>query len=299
MISTRVLTISALIAFAGLPAPLLAQEAGAAVDLSENAKERINHSGRLRMLSQRIPSAACHLDRRIEIDAARTLLAGAAADFDRILDALEFGGDEGLNILAPETRRRTLLRISELRALWEPLRVAAEALVDGGGSDADIELLLTQNLSVLQAAQLLVEELVKQYANPNATTQASLFLIDISGRQRMLTQKASKEACMLDSRFATESTASDLAGTVGIFEASLAALRFGMPEVGILPPPNDAISEGLDGVLNDWNAVKPYLDELAEGGAIDDDARAVKFTQLNTTMANMNTVVDLYTASAR
>ena len=74
----------------------------------ENAEERINYSGKLRMLSQRIPSAACHLSRGIDVEGARALLRAAPAEFEQILTALEFGGDTELNIKHPETRRKSI-----------------------------------------------------------------------------------------------------------------------------------------------------------------------------------------------
>jgi len=264
----------------------------------ENAQERINFSDKLRMLSQRIPAAACHLNRGIALTAASALLEDATAEFERILTALEFG-DEGLNILEPESRRKSLARIHELREKWEPFQDAAEAVIAGTATDAEIGYLLNENLPVLAAAQLVVEELVKQYSNPNAVTQASLMLIDISGRQRMLTQKMSKETCMIGGTHQTSQTLDDLQVTMGIFEASLEALRFGMPQVGIGAPPNAQISDGLEGVLEDWTRVKPLISEVLEDGALSDEDHQVKFIGLNTTMANMNTVVGMYANAAR
>lgn len=288
--------LSALLASVCLPQTTFAQTTGEAVET--NAEQRINFSGKLRMLSQRIPSAACHLANDIDPEGARNLLSAAVAEFEQIITALEFGADEQLNVMAPETRRRTLQRIHELRERWEPLRAAAEGLIAEPHSAEHTAFILTNNMPVLAAAQLLVEELVKQYANPNATTRAMLFLIDISGRQRMLTQKVSKESCMLGGPFATDQTATDLEGTIGIFEASLEALRFGMPMVGVNPPPNDEILQGLNGVLEDWQRVTPYLNQIRAGATLDDEANVIKFQGLNTTMANMNAVVTLYTAAA-
>lgn len=264
----------------------------------ENAQERINLSGKLRMLSQRIPSAACHLNKGIDPEGARTLLIGATAEFERILTALEFGDPE-LNIMNAETGRRALQRVHQLREIWQPLKSAASSLVDGTATQDDIEYILTQNIPVLQDAQLLVEELVKAYSNPNAVPRAMLMLVDISGRQRMLTQKMSKESCMIGGEYASPQTVSDLAGTVQIFEASLDALKFGLPAVGILPPPNGQISDGLIGVDADWTSVKPMLTDIIAGNALASDAETAKFQGLNVTMANMNTVVGMYADAAQ
>ncbi len=264
----------------------------------ENAEERINFSGKLRMLSQRIPSAACHLERDIETAAARALLEGATAEFEQILFALEFG-DKALNILEPETRRKSIARMHQLRDIWVPFKAAADAVIAGTATDADVNYLLTQNQAVLGAAQLLVEELVKQYTNPNTTTRAALMLIDISGRQRMLTQKMSKESCILGTAHETVDTVSDLEETAQIFEASLDALRFGMPAVGVGPPPNLEIAAGLDGVFQDWMSVQPLITQVASEGDLAPEEHAIKFAALNTTMANMNIVVGMYAGAAK
>jgi len=277
--------------------PSHSQVVQVAFTVEDNAEERINFSGKLRMLSQRIPSAACHFYRGIDQEGASALLVGATAEFEQILNALEFG-DADLNIQSPETRRKTLSAISELRTSWDPLKSAATAIAEGTATSEDVALVLQQNLPVLRHAQLLVEELVKQYANPNATSRAQLMSIDISGRQRMLTQKMSKETCMIGGDYETDTTASDLAGTMGIFEASLDALRLGMETVGIAPPPNSEIAEGLDGVQADWTSVKPYVSQVLAGADLADDDNMLKFQGLNVTMANMNTVVGMYVQSA-
>jgi hypothetical protein len=286
------------LAFAGGPTQAQAAEPAqaAAID-EENAEQRLNLSGKLRMLSQRIPSAACHLSLDIDTEGATALLSGAAAEFEKILTALEFG-DAELNIMRPETRRKTLFRIAELRAEWEPMQAAAQAMMAGTATDDDLAFILSHNLAVLTRAQLLVEEVSKQYANPNAMTRAAAALIDISGRQRMLTQRMSKESCMAATTFATPQTTVSLNGTMSIFEASLEALRFGMPAVGIAPPPNAAISDGLAIVLDDWTSVKPHVTAVIAGETLDPAASVAKFQGLNVTMVNMNKVVGMYAAAA-
>ena len=270
----------------------------AVVTVNESAEERINNSGKLRMLSQRVASAACHLSSGVDVDGATALLNGAIVEFDRILAALEFG-DPQMNIQGAETRRKTIAGIHAVRDLWAPLEAAADAIVAGNAANADLDYILEQNMAVLAAAQLLVEELTDQYVNPNAATRATLMSIDIAGRQRMLTQKMSKETCIIASGDETLETRAELERTVQIFEASLQALRFGMPEVGIQPPPNETIYEGLSSVLNNWTDVKTYMDEVVAGGELDDVAQAQKFQALNQTMTDMNVVVGLYTQAAR
>ncbi|WP_341366498.1 type IV pili methyl-accepting chemotaxis transducer N-terminal domain-containing protein [Yoonia sp. BS5-3] len=264
----------------------------------DNAEQRINFSGRLRMLSQRIPAAACHLTQGVDAEAATTLLASASTEFEKILTGLEFG-DADLNIQAAEQNRRTLTAIATLRERWEPLKEAADAMAAGAATEAQRDYIFNANLQVLAAAQSLVEQLVRQYSNPNAMTFSSLMLIDISGRQRMLTQKMSKESCLIASGSASEELQEDLQGTMAVFETSLHALRDGMPNVGIQPPPNDEIRTGLEGVTDDWETVKPYLSDVLAGVSLPEDTDAQKFHGLNQTMVNMNRVVGMYADAAQ
>lgn len=282
-----VITIAILLAFS---APSAAQD--------DSAEQRINLSGKLRMLSQRIPSAACHLAKGIDTEAATTLLLDASAEFDSILNALE-KGDNGLNISKPEARKKTLAQISDLRGKWGPMKDAASALAEGSATEAQLNYIFSENMTVLGAAVGLVSELVKQYSNPNAVSQANLMLVDISGRQRMLTQKMSKESCIAGTDFATATTLDDMNSTMQVFEASLEALKFGMPAVGINPPPNGAISAELDLVSQDWAAVKPLLINIGKGETLEKDKEAFKFQQLNKTMATMNTTVGLYVQAVK
>lgn len=280
--------------------PAVAQEkiinAGVVQDVG--AQERINFSGKLRMLSQRIPSAACHLSEGVDPEAATKLLTSATVEFDKIVNGLEFG-DPDLKIVGAETRRKTLAQIHDLRSKWEPVKIAAQSMAAGDVSEENLAIILDQNMAVLGSAKLLVSELVGQYSDPSAMLQAHSMLIDISGRQRMLTQKMSKESCMLASQHANSDTAEQLNGTMEMFEVSLMALMGGMADAGIRPPPNQEIAEGLNKVSYEWNGLKPTLETLLSGEDISIEAEADKFNRLNITMGKMNEVVQMYAEAAK
>ncbi|MEO0943392.1 MAG: type IV pili methyl-accepting chemotaxis transducer N-terminal domain-containing protein [Pseudomonadota bacterium] len=264
----------------------------------DGAQARINLSGKLRMLSQRIPSAACHLASGVDSESAAALLTGASAEFEQILAGLEFG-DDGLKIYGAEERRKTLAVIRDLRNQWEPMKAAAVSMASGDVSDSNVQTILNQNMVVLGTAKLLVSELVAQYSNPTEMLQADSMLIDIAGRQRMLTQKISKESCMMTAGFASADTKSDLEGTIQTFEVSLAALSEGMKEAGINPPPSHQIREGLRHVKMEYDLAKPTLDAILSGQNASGEDQTSKFQVLNTTMKKMNDVVIMYTNTLR
>ncbi len=277
-------------------APATAQNAKviqAGLQEDEGGQARIDKSGKLRMLSQRIPSAVCHLNRGIATEVAGKVLAGAAKEFDQIINALEFG-DSNLGINGAEKDRKVLAKIHDLRAKWEPMNQAAQTLLSGTATEADVNYVLENNMNVLGAAKALVIEVVAEYAIPTEMKQSSSMSIDIAGRQRMLTQKMSKESCILAGDHDNAETLSALQGTMKVFDTSLVALINGMQAAGIAPPPTAAVSEGLSVVLGNWNESKPYLEDIANGASLDAAAEGRKFEILNTTMVNMNKVVGMY-----
>jgi hypothetical protein len=294
------LTASAAIAAepAGVSGPVEPQVVQVALVEEAGASERIDYSGKLRMLSQRIPAAACNVAAEIATEQAVGLLDGATKEFDKIVNALEFG-DPDLSIIGEEKRRKTIARIHDLREVWLPVKAAAEAMVAGDHGAAHVDLIIAQNMGVLDAAQLLVSELVGEYSNPAAMLQADSMLIDISGRQRMLSQKISKESCMIWSGRGTADTTAALAGTMDMFEVSLMALRNGMAEAGIKNPPNADIEAGLDVVIGEWAVLMPVLEGLKAGQIPDEATRAATFAGLNTLMTDMNKVVGMYTEAAK
>lgn len=262
------------------------------------ASERINFSGKLRMLSQRIPAAACMHHAGVVPEQSKAVLDAAVEEFDKIVNALEHG-DETLNIIGGEERRLTLAAIESLHAAYDPLHTAMEDIEATGGTDAEVLELAEHNMEVLEAAKLLVSEISGQYADPTALLQSDALTIDIAGRQRMLTQKISKEVCLASTGIYSEASLETLGGTVNMFETSLNALIFGMDGAGIAPAPTAEILTGLETVQADWAQVRDYVQTVATGGSVDEDTLGMIFTGLNKTMADMNAVVGLYTENSK
>ena len=268
-----------------------------ALEESQGAKSRVNKASRLRMLSQKIPAAACRLAKGIDTDATAAHLQNAAAEFEQILNGLE-NGDAELGFPDAETDRRTLAAIADLRATWTPFHEATLALLAGNAQEADLELTLTQNDAVLSAAKLLVRKVVKAHSTPGAMLQSDLMVIDIAGRQRMLLQKMSKSTCLQTSKFASEGTSGELVETAQIFDASLEALRFGMASVGIAPPTSAEVSAALDVVAKDWSQLKPKVENIIAGATPDAAEQLENYRHFNATTSNMNEAVSHYTTVA-
>lgn len=260
--------------------------------------QRINFSGKLRMLSQRMPAAACNLHAGVVPTSSRTALNAAVEEFDTILDALEFG-DDSLGIFGPEDRVRTLRVIQEVHTKLTPIKEALATETGETLSSDTVTILADQNMALLDIAKLLVSELSGQYSNPVALVQSDAMAIDIAGRQRMLTQKMSKEVCLALSDINADEARAALQSTMNMFEVSLGALQNGMEQVGITPPPNAEIASGLVTVETEWRMVRGFVDTVLSGGTLDEEQRGLVFDGLSATLREMNTVVGMYATASQ
>jgi len=258
----------------------------------EGATERVNFSGKLRMLSQRVAAAACNYKAGVETEQSRATLINAQAEFAKIAQALTVG-DADLRIYGKEMRRKTLEALAKVNREWDQINVAVDKLLQGESVDENLALIIDLNMPLLSAAKLLVSEISGEYSDPTVMLQSDAMLVDISGRQRMLSQKISKETCLIWS--GETEVIEDLSGTIQQFEVSLQALREGLESAGIRPAPTAEIRYDLDDIFINWQSLKPSLERASSGEAVDLEQRAVLLQALDTILADMNTVVGLYT----
>ena len=262
------------------------------------ASERINFSGKLRMLSQRIPAAACYSHASVETEASAKMLEAATAEFDQILYALEFG-DETLGIKGEEKDRRALTDLKELHTHWDYLHPEIADIIKTGGTDEEVQHIALESHEILTYAKDLVSALVAEHSDPTALLQADALTIDIAGRQRMLAQRISKNVCLIQSGFDVEVAQKELNGARSIYDASARALRHGMPEAGITATDNAEILSKLDDVLAIWEDLQAILDSVKAGEMIGKDQEARVYNAMNSLTGQMNTVVGLYNVESK
>ena len=273
-------------------------QAAIARNQSIGGSERIDYSGRLHMLSQRVAASACMLKANQDPSISRGLLAGSAAEVDRILDALEFGSARR-KIIGAETRTKTLQTIHSFREKWGPVSAAIAEILESGPSDTHMATIENANIPLLETATLLVSEISGQYSDPAELLQVDAIMVDISGRQRMRTQKLMKEACEIWSNDADGATPDQLAQTMDLFDVSLKALRDGLPEAGVSPAPTPKIRAKLDGIWSEWQEIRTVLDQVPSGEELASEVKTRLYLQMNNALIETNDVVSLYTKHAK
>ncbi len=262
-------------------------------DEAIEAARRVNISGRQRMLSQRISKAACFLNTGTETTDAPNQLADAVALFETSLQAL-LHGDENIG-LGPEQNppiRESLLGVVDdwegfsdyLQKALEDGNVTRPALAEIDKSG--LKLLADMNSTVNQTAHIYGDAL------PDMPLMLSL-TIDLAGRQRMFTQKAAKEFCLIDAGVDVEENRARLAKTTQLFTTTLDALQNGMPGV-VMAAPNDQIRAQLKLAFDAWETPKAALESAATGNPITDAQRNSIANDMEQVLTLMNEAVGMY-----
>ncbi|MCK0095240.1 type IV pili methyl-accepting chemotaxis transducer N-terminal domain-containing protein [Yoonia sp. F2084L] len=262
------------------------------------ASQRVDFAGKLRMLSQRVVAAACYADAGIDREDSLAVLNAAAAEFVVIKEALEVGNPD-LGIIGPEERARTLAGLERLTNLWTPVGALADRVAAGDGTTADVAKMAELSGPLLEMAKLVVGIISTEYSNPAELLFADAIAIDIAGRQRMLSQRMSKNACLLANGLNTDTARAELQAARDMFDTSLTILRMGEASVGIKAPPTQQIADELDVVIARWATLQPIVDMALEGGTLDEEQLEIMFNGANAMTGEMNTVVGSYSEASK
>ena len=260
----------------------------------DGSKARVNLSNKLEMLSQKIGSASCRLSAGIGEQAAAEELFFARDEFVTIINGLE-NGSLALGIPAGEENNVVLNSISSVRDAWKPIETAAVAMMSGGSNkESAAETIAAENLKLLEATKILASDISGRYSNPNELTQADAMALRIAGRQRMLGHRITKEICGIVTASQNSGTVDNLGESLDMYSISLTALRDGMVDAGVNPPPNDVIKSELAAVSDTWKQNKPILDAIRGGMEPTAENVEAMANVSNALMTDMSNVVTLY-----
>lgn len=273
------------------------------ISFTEHTREadtnrRIDLSGKLRMLSQRVVADACFVQSGIATEDALPMLTATISEVSAITHALEFG-DTGLGIFGAEERRMTLAAIGQFNEVWAPMQINALSIAQGDSTHDDVRRLNAQSAELLQIAHQLVSTVAAQYFNPAETRLADALLIDIAERQQYLAQDMAKNACLANAGIGTDGPIDALWSARMAFNSSIGALSLGMPSLGIQPPPTSKIDASLAAVRTAWLDMQKPIDAQLSGDALTQGQLEAVFYGANDMTRQMGSVISLYAEASR
>ncbi|WP_342069161.1 type IV pili methyl-accepting chemotaxis transducer N-terminal domain-containing protein [Yoonia algicola] len=223
-------------------------------------------------LTQVMPAAACHLHNQVNTDDAIDFLGTSERQVDELLDVL-LQGDIFWGVETPETRRKTIAEIEELRAAWTPVQQAARQLLDAP-TDQEAAFILTRSGDELrERTYQLVTTLDAEYSSSAEILARDVMFIQLSGRLVTLNQQMALQACLLWSEGMDQTIAEDLKRTIQAYSGSLNALTNGLPQMSILPPQTPGIADKLEEIGKIWMRNEPLLRLVAADEEISEQQR--------------------------
>ena len=265
------------------------------MEARRDAQHRINVSGRQRMLSERIAKAACLAARdpangqqMQEMTEARTLFVAS-------MKALTAGSKEiGL---APEPQVAPVLETTTQLADQYDLAVDQfTAAFPAQRYQEKLEWIYDLSLPVLTGLNDAVEYLEAQHKDGHLIRRGLAIALNVSGRQRMLSQKMSKEVCEIASGYQPEETRKHLKGTIALFMSSHEQLKRGVMEMKIAEKDGLPIVSQLMLVERHWRELSKIYIRVSEDGAPSEQDLKTIAVESKTFLAELNRAVEMYEA---
>lgn len=262
----------------------------------EAATSRIILAGRQRMLSQKIALAACRIHIGTDVEANLTVASDASALFETTHTALR-SSSAALG-LSMETSPLVLDALQEVDHSWSAYTLQIHNLMNSGALTADeLATLDATGTKVLDDMTVAVGQTSRVYGmEVEGLSLLMSVTLDFAGRQRMLTQKMSKEFCLIDAGVDVETNRERLDATLTIFEVSLNGLIEGYPGM-LAAAPNEEIHDKLIEVSNLWLDGRTTLDGIVAGSAISAKTRDLVAANIDALLVSTSEVAALYKTS--
>jgi len=130
------------------------------------------------------------------------------------------------------------------------------------------------------------------YANTTQSTTGNI-VINLAGKQRMLTQKMSKEALLIIKGIEIEKNKQQLKETIALFDLTLKGLKNGNDTLQLPQTEEKEILKHIEEGTKLWNLFKIFLDKIVEGNANKETLKAVEIANMPL-LKVMDRIVHLY-----
>ena len=229
---------------------------GSFLSKKDNAKYLVNLAGKQRMLTQRIA--------KLTIECRLHLLPKSCKNLEKFISLYDktlngfLNGDKDLN-LEPVKSEKAIKQIKKLQKIWKPFKEASIKVKNSNGSDKKaVSYVLDKNIELLKESNKLVSILEKSNSKKlSYIEKAQLKIVNLAGRQRMLTQKMTKEKLAILNLKMTDYK-EKLKKSVILFNSTLNGLIDGSKKLQLPKVTNPVIKKQLEKVATIWKKIEPF-----------------------------------------
>jgi len=222
-------------------------------------KHLVNLAGKQRMLTQRVSKLSLECTLHLIPDSCKRL-----EQYVKLYKKTLLGfknGDSQLDLEATKSKE-ALAQIDKLLKMWKPFEDAALKVQNSGGEDKEaLNYILKHNTELLKESNHLVEifdKIEQKYSN--YIENANIVLMDMAGRQRMLTQKMTKEFLSVY-KLGKSEYKPKLKESVELFNNTLNVLINGSKLYMLPKCTNPKIKKQLVKVSNLWQKIMPFYNK--------------------------------------
>lgn len=223
----------------------------------------LNLSGKQRMLTQKMSKEIMLIALNENVKENINNLTKTSSLFDKTLKGLRNGSEE-LHLPATSTKR-ILRQLDKIEKIWNNFYPTVKLIITSGSVSAEqVALIAEQNLPLLKQMNKAVGLYEKDAKKGGLKGDPGLAAtINLSGKQRMLTQKMSKEFLLVAYNHDFENNQLGLLETYTLFERTLKGLKDGDDSLGLPPTKTPHIVEQLAVVNKLWVEFKPIVEFAA------------------------------------
>ncbi len=261
----------------------------------------INLSGKQRMLTQKMSKEMLLIAKGIDVDVNKGNLEKTANLFDKTLKGL-IHGDEDLKLVGTENPK-IVKQLEKVTGLWGQFKNNVKDVSGGDTSKVVLDRIADENLPLLKnmnrAVKMFEDEAIKlggKSLDPGMATT-----LNLSGKQRMLTQKMTKELLLTALGIDSDKNKRNLKKTSSLFERTLEGLLDGDKDLDLPGTKDASIRDQLDVVKKLWKGYKPVLDKTIASESNETSLEDLKMAaKLNLPLLKeMNATVKMYEKSVK
>ncbi len=262
-----------------------------------NSKElavAINLAGKQRMLTQKMSKESLLIYLGVDKKENAKRLKESYTLFDKTLKGLMYG-DKDLK-LVPSNDKAVDAKLKEVYKLWRPFKKRVKKIATLKHlKKSDFKYIKDNNLELLKRMNQAVT-LFTKLGDRGGSKLKMANDINLAGKQRMLTQKISKDLLLYQSNIGKKEALASLKSSVALFDETLNGLYNGDKKLNLQGTKLPNIRAQLDKVKKSWLEVKPLIFKALKRKK---DSKLTKrvIQKLDKTKYEMNKAVELYTKS--